>query len=215
MRRACLGPELVDKLLFLNGNHSVWNTILSVSGTDAYVEEIIQRVGKSHHMRYWNWNWNILCSILFLCTEMINEIYEGRWQMKHYLWIVVWVVMQCTLISEGHITLKMKVICSSKMLVTTYKTTWCQNPEDHNTHFHRHENLKSHIRSRICFLNLRKTDTGGSPIAWKMMAWKELVTLLYWSGIARTLSSFNAYPELRDSIDIHTKWLTCLVVNVH
>ncbi|KDR11937.1 hypothetical protein L798_14119, partial [Zootermopsis nevadensis] len=23
MRRACLGPELVDKLLFLNGNHSV------------------------------------------------------------------------------------------------------------------------------------------------------------------------------------------------
>jgi hypothetical protein len=29
--------------------------------------------------------------------------------------------------------------------VTTYKTTWWNNPEDHNPYFHYHENLKSHI----------------------------------------------------------------------
>jgi hypothetical protein len=29
-------------------------------------------------------------------------------------------------------TLKMEVICSSKTMVTIYKTTWHHNPEDHN-----------------------------------------------------------------------------------
>jgi hypothetical protein len=33
-------------------------------------------------------------------------------------------------------------ICSPKMLVTTYKITWCQNPEDHDGHVHCCENLK-------------------------------------------------------------------------
>jgi hypothetical protein len=31
--------------------------------------------------------------------------------------------------------LKMEVVCSSKMLVTTYKTTWPNNPEDYSLHF--------------------------------------------------------------------------------
>jgi hypothetical protein len=32
---------------------------------------------------------------------------------------------------------------ASKMLVTTYKTTWHHNPEDHNEHLQCFENLKS------------------------------------------------------------------------
>jgi hypothetical protein len=31
--------------------------------------------------------------------------------------------------------LKMEVECSSQMLVPTYQTTWCHNPEDHNVKF--------------------------------------------------------------------------------
>jgi hypothetical protein len=41
-------------------------------------------------------------------------------------------------------TLKMEVIQSSEVLVTTYKTTQHLNPEDHNE-IHHHENLKSLI----------------------------------------------------------------------
>jgi hypothetical protein len=52
-----------------------------------------------------------------------------------------------TTISEEHTAsafrLKMKAICFSEMLVTTYKITQRHNPEDHNWHLHHCENLKS------------------------------------------------------------------------
>lgn len=48
MRRACLGPELVDKLLFLNGNHSVWYVIALFDRHGMDVGEVIQRMGKNH-----------------------------------------------------------------------------------------------------------------------------------------------------------------------
>jgi hypothetical protein len=38
-------------------------------------------------------------------------------------------------------TLKMEAILSSETLVTTYKTTWCHNPEDPNRHHYSQENL--------------------------------------------------------------------------
>jgi hypothetical protein len=41
------------------------------------------------------------------------------------------------------VDMKMKVVCSSKLLVTTYKPRWHHNPEDHNQHLHCCENLKS------------------------------------------------------------------------
>jgi hypothetical protein len=37
----------------------------------------------------------------------------------------------------------MEVTRSSETLVTTYKTTWRHNPEDHNQHFYGYEHLKS------------------------------------------------------------------------
>jgi hypothetical protein len=40
-------------------------------------------------------------------------------------------------------TVKMDVIRSSELLVTSYKTTRRHNPEYHSRHLHRHENLKS------------------------------------------------------------------------
>jgi hypothetical protein len=40
-------------------------------------------------------------------------------------------------------TLKMEVIHSSEISVTTYKITWHHNPEDHDQHLYCHENLKS------------------------------------------------------------------------
>jgi hypothetical protein len=67
--------------------------------------------------------------------------------------VVSWVVTQCRLVGvyqnfrgtycchlEGGSTaaaatttaLKMEATCSSKIKVTTKKTTWCHNPEDHN-----------------------------------------------------------------------------------
>jgi hypothetical protein len=33
----------------------------------------------------------------------------------------------------------------SEMLVSYYISTQCHNPEDHNSNFHHHENLKFHI----------------------------------------------------------------------
>jgi hypothetical protein len=44
-----------------------------------------------------------------------------------------------------HGTLKMEEACSSEMLVTTYKTTHCNNPEDHNINVYRRESLKYKI----------------------------------------------------------------------
>jgi hypothetical protein len=41
--------------------------------------------------------------------------------------------------------LKKEAIRSSQMLVTTYKTTQCHNPEDHNLNSHHCENLKYHV----------------------------------------------------------------------
>jgi hypothetical protein len=35
-----------------------------------------------------------------------------------------------------HSTLKMEAVCSSKMLVPTYKTRQHHNPEDHNSQLH-------------------------------------------------------------------------------
>jgi hypothetical protein len=43
--------------------------------------------------------------------------------------------------------LKIEAILSSEALVTTYKSTWRHNPEDHNRHLHRCENLKSQRKS--------------------------------------------------------------------
>jgi hypothetical protein len=46
---------------------------------------------------------------------------------------IVWEIG--TNVLEEHITsiftLKMEVVCSSNMIVHTYQTTWCHNPEDH------------------------------------------------------------------------------------
>jgi hypothetical protein len=38
----------------------------------------------------------------------------------------------------------MEVTGFSTMLVSTYETTWYDNPEYHNQNFRRHENPKSH-----------------------------------------------------------------------
>jgi hypothetical protein len=47
----------------------------------------------------------------------------------------------------------MAAIRSSETLVTTCKTKWRQNPEDHNPYFRRRENLKFHkikfVRQRL------------------------------------------------------------------
>jgi hypothetical protein len=40
-------------------------------------------------------------------------------------------------------------IFSSETSITTYKTTRRHNPEDHNQHFIRSENLKSHTYSEM------------------------------------------------------------------
>jgi hypothetical protein len=48
----------------------------------------------------------------------------------------------------------------SRMLVTTYKTTWRHSPEDHNSNLHHCENLKSHTvypKTRT-FLKLQWSD---------------------------------------------------------
>lgn len=44
---------------------------------------------------------------------------------------------------------KMEVICSSKMLLATYKIMWHHNPEDQNPNFYHYENLKSHTGLHI------------------------------------------------------------------
>jgi hypothetical protein len=45
---------------------------------------------------------------------------------------------------QGLSALKMETICSSKILVSTYKSTR-RDPEDKHRHLHNRENLKSHV----------------------------------------------------------------------
>jgi hypothetical protein len=56
--------------------------------------------------------------------------------------LVFRIVTQCSLVdvykvSEGPIVSIVRVD-GSDILMTTYKTTWCHNPEDHNQHFQFH-----------------------------------------------------------------------------
>jgi hypothetical protein len=69
--------------------------------------------------------------------------------------VVLWDVMLCRLVGgyqcfwgtvSSILTVNMEAIFSSKMMVTTYKTTWCHNPGDNHQHFHCHKNLKFHIK---------------------------------------------------------------------
>jgi hypothetical protein len=43
----------------------------------------------------------------------------------------------------------METASSSKMLVSTYKTTWCHNPEHHTLNSHYCKNIKSHISVKL------------------------------------------------------------------
>jgi hypothetical protein len=43
--------------------------------------------------------------------------------------------------------LKMKAVCLSEMLISTYEFTRCHNPEEQHRHFHRRENLRYHLFS--------------------------------------------------------------------
>jgi hypothetical protein len=44
--------------------------------------------------------------------------------------------------------LKMEAACYSQTVVTTYKNTWCNNPNVHNMNTHQSENLKPYITFR-------------------------------------------------------------------
>jgi hypothetical protein len=64
--------------------------------------------------------------------------------VKEDMLIVIWVLMPCSLLGgyqcfggAYHLHLsthKMEAISSSKMLITTYKTTWQHNQEDYSSH---------------------------------------------------------------------------------
>jgi hypothetical protein len=53
--------------------------------------------------------------------------------------------------------LKMEAVCSSETLVPTYKSTWHHNPENHNQHIHRLDNL-SFVLLFISFYITLKVD---------------------------------------------------------
>jgi hypothetical protein len=58
-----------------------------------------------------------------------------------------WVVTPCRLVGRyqrfgGTTALKMKAVCSSETLASTYKSAWHHNTEDQHRHFHHRENLK-------------------------------------------------------------------------
>jgi hypothetical protein len=52
----------------------------------------------------------------------------------------------------------MELICSSELLVTTYKTTQHHNLKDHNPYFHCHEELKKpEVNFYACILAVEET----------------------------------------------------------
>jgi hypothetical protein len=58
-------------------------------------------------------------------------------------------------------------LCSSEILVPTYKTTWCNNTENHNMNLHYHENHKPLLTDLYCcetkYLSLQKDHKTSSP----------------------------------------------------
>jgi hypothetical protein len=40
----------------------------------------------------------------------------------------------------------MEAACFTEIFITTYKTTWCHNPEDHNVDVHHCEIIKSYTK---------------------------------------------------------------------
>lgn len=68
--------------------------------------------------------------------------------------MVLWIMTLCTLL-EGYQWFranllpqssrqKMETECFTEMLVATYQTAQCCNPEENNLYFHHHENFRSH-----------------------------------------------------------------------
>jgi hypothetical protein len=66
---------------------------------------------------------------------------QWEWRKKEEVKLVGTEVMK----SATCFTVRMEAICYSKALVTSYKTTWGHNPEDHSKHLHCHENIISQI----------------------------------------------------------------------
>jgi hypothetical protein len=75
-------------------------------------------------------------------TEEVKGEHLHRFEVSHGAEDdVFWVVTLCgicryTNVSEKHVficslALKMETLCFSETLVTTYKSTWCYNPENH------------------------------------------------------------------------------------
>jgi hypothetical protein len=63
---------------------------------------------------------------------------------------VFWdIALFCSLVDNDQrfiiITLMMKVVSSTKMLVSIYQTSWCNIPEDSHLHTCHCEDLKSHL----------------------------------------------------------------------
>jgi len=44
----------------------------------------------------------------------------------------------------------MEAVCTIKILVPTYRTAWCNTPEDRGTNFHLRENLNHVFHTFIC-----------------------------------------------------------------
>lgn len=87
----------------------------------------------------------LYCSKLFTtvnsCEAFLgNQLFETGVVIQHFrdcLW------------TYKLIALKMKAVCSFKILVPIYKSTWCLIPEEHHGHIHHCKNLKSH-KSLVC-----------------------------------------------------------------
>jgi hypothetical protein len=65
--------------------------------------------------------------------ETLNLGKHNHSNMRFEVLMVVKMSVFCVVTPCGLVVgLKMEAVCSSKMLVTTYKSTWCYYPEDKN-----------------------------------------------------------------------------------
>jgi len=112
--------------------------------------------------------WPGLCCIPSDCPVVLIPILLPNLQLYSSL---VLILIALVLLQSNLSTLTMEEACSFKMSISTYKPTWCHNPEDYNQNHPHQENFKTDIQN---------SDSCGNRI-------KDLpLVLLYWNTIHGT-----------------------------
>jgi hypothetical protein len=76
----------------------------------------------------------VVVSWVVTSSSIVGSRYLDHEKERSMLLQIIVVQPQVDTVTQPRsiLTLRMQAMCASEILVSTYKTTWCHSPEDHN-----------------------------------------------------------------------------------